>query len=598
MKAPAFRRAMAATVVACLALVLTGSPVQAAGPTITGSGSSFVAIELAQWTADVGNPPYDIKVIYNAISSGQGRDEFYQTYSRGPYGSSAPVVDFAVSDIPYPAPDEAAIRAGGVNFGYVPVSAGGMAFMFNLKDAAGRRIKNLKLSPKLACQIFTGDVKSWTDPAVLALNPDFGGRGKPANENIKVVLRSGGAGTSYIFGEYCQSLAPDVWNKFVGSVPALQQWLNFPGPPLSQWYVFPGAIAAGSSDQNADTVANDATGLGAVALVEAGFASSRSIPVAAVSSNSNPGSFVLPGDDAVTEALSHATADPSKPTVQVLNFDANDPNAYNPSTYSYAIVPLGNGTSAERGAVLAKFLNYAVTTGQEKAVLLNYAPLPQVLIDLSLDLIATVNGAPPRPTYSFPVGAGGAVDNGGDTGGGGGGGGGGGDTGDTGGGGGGGGGGGDTGGGGGGDTGSGTTVAGGTASDGGTSGGGSTGGGSGGGNTNDGGSSADGSSGTVAAGAGGSTVGGSTAGSPTAGGPTTTAKGGGGKTTGTGNTGSGVVDIGAGGSAAAGAGGAVPFQEQTVAAKRSSDSILPLGWVLALGAAGFLAARRRSARPA
>ena len=56
-------------------------------------------------------------------------------------------------------------------FVYVPVSAGGLAFMYNLVDAGGQRVNNLKLTREAACRIFTGAITKWNDPEIVATNP-------------------------------------------------------------------------------------------------------------------------------------------------------------------------------------------------------------------------------------------------------------------------------------------------------------------------------------------------------------------------------------------------------------------------------------------
>ncbi|MFN0027332.1 MAG: hypothetical protein ACKV2O_09165, partial [Acidimicrobiales bacterium] len=209
------------------------------------------------------------------------------------------------------------------------------------------------------------------------------------------------AGTSYVMGQYCQALAPAVWERFALEGPAFQGgalWSNHPGPPLSQWPAPPGGANAGGSDQNANTVVSDTTGAGGFTAVEVGFALERNFPVASV--RNDAGVFVQPTTAAVNKALSHAGG--AVGGVPTLRFNPGDQDAYNPSAYNYALVRTGvNGMTPDKGSVLAQFLNYAVTRGQLKAEGLGYVPLPQRLIDGARDGIATVNGAPPRPQFNY-----------------------------------------------------------------------------------------------------------------------------------------------------------------------------------------------------
>jgi phosphate transport system substrate-binding protein len=368
----------------------------AAAETISGEGSSFVLLEVVQWLADVRVPPYNLSVNYLGTSSGEGRQRFRE---KG--------VDFAMSDIPYISDTPT------FPFAYVPVSAGGMAFMFNLRDSAGRAITDLKLTAETACAIFTGEIKEWTDPR-LKVGPD----GRPINtalagvkqKRIKLVLRKGPAGTSYILGQYCIKMAPpQIWSDFVNASKGYEGgdpnsgFEGAPGPPSSQWPIPPGSVPAGGSVETADYVANPSTGESSIAVVESGFAKVRSIPVASVLNAA--GKFVKPTEAAVTAALKFAGDDPRG--TQKLVFDPPDPAAYNPSTYSYALVHQTDGMTPEKGKALAQFLNYAVGKGQEIAVALDYAPLPQNLVDQAFTNISQIPGAPTKESYTaVPVGAG------------------------------------------------------------------------------------------------------------------------------------------------------------------------------------------------
>jgi hypothetical protein len=80
-----------------------------------------------------------------------------------------------------------------------------------------------------------------------------------------------------------------------------------------------------------------------------------------------------------------------------LQYSGPDPRAYFPSTYSYVIAQT-SGFDPAKGRVLGTFLNYAVTKGQERAEPLLYSRLSTVLVNLALDKIQQIPGAPPRPT--------------------------------------------------------------------------------------------------------------------------------------------------------------------------------------------------------
>ncbi|MHB8670275.1 MAG: phosphate ABC transporter substrate-binding protein PstS, partial [Acidimicrobiales bacterium] len=347
---------------------------QANNPQVTGSGATFPKLEIDQWRADEQSND-GISINYNGTGSGAGRSDFANS-----------AVDFGVSDIRY----QTGESSGGRSFAYIPISAGGVGFMYNLKDASGSRITDLQLSPTTICKIFTGNITNWNDPAITADN----GGAALASQKIKAVTRSDASGTSFVLSEYCIAYTPDVWAKFA-------QDNNIDNAPNENWPSL-GAAAQGS-DGSANYVAGAQTGPGAICYVEAGYASERSFPVASVL-NANQ-KFTQPTEDGVTAALSFATQ--RDDGTHELNLKAPGDNVYNPSTYSYLLAPTSadHGFDKDKGRVLGTFLNYALTDGQSKAGALGYAALGQSLQSYGLDQVQKIPGAPPRPQYP-PAGGG------------------------------------------------------------------------------------------------------------------------------------------------------------------------------------------------
>ena len=133
---------------------------------------------------------------YSAVGSSAGIAAF-----------SARQVDFGASDVPMTAREQAAAKGGPIT--QVPVALGGEGVVYNLALPAGAR---LHLTGPVLAAIFLGQITSWTDPAVTALNP--GVSLPPAR--INVVHRSDGSGTTYIFSNYLSSVDP-AWASKVGT---------------------------------------------------------------------------------------------------------------------------------------------------------------------------------------------------------------------------------------------------------------------------------------------------------------------------------------------------------------------------------------------
>ena len=165
-------------------------------PTLTGAGSTFDAPFFSVAFARYQQQHPGVTIGYSAVGSSAGITAF-----------SARQVDFGASDVPMTAPEQAAAKGGPIT--QVPVALGGEGVVYNLSLPAGAR---LHLTGPVLAAIFLGQITSWTDPAVTALNP--GVSLPPAR--INVVHRSDGSGTTYIFSNYLSSVDP-AWAATVGT---------------------------------------------------------------------------------------------------------------------------------------------------------------------------------------------------------------------------------------------------------------------------------------------------------------------------------------------------------------------------------------------
>ncbi len=356
-----------------LSMVGRAVPASAAATPIIGEGSSFAGPEVSQWVADVGQSPYNLPVSYTSSSSGDGRFAFANQ-----------TVDFGVTDIPYqPFPFDT--KSPTFPFAYVPVTAGGLAFMYHVSG-----LSNLQLSSYSACAVMTGGVAFWDDPIIKADNP---GVSLP-HVAVHPVTRSDLAGTNFVLQEYCIHEQPALWAAFVGSsaIRGLQGQVSdlSATAPRSDWPLFPSAIPVSGSTTAAQTVA-DPNNNGYITAVETAYAIEDHTPVASMKNAS--GVYTQPGAVNVASALAYATQQPDG--VHVLNFDGKGPKVYNPSTYSYLITPT-TGWNSSKGATLSAFANYALTLGQEKAPKIGYASLGLSLEQFGVNTIsAGVPGAVP-----------------------------------------------------------------------------------------------------------------------------------------------------------------------------------------------------------
>ena len=203
--------------------------------------------------------------------------------------------------------------ARGSCFVYVPVSAGGLAFMYNLADGSGQPHHRPEAhAPDAACKIFTGAITKWNDPEIVATNPQFASfnrdirpsrprRRRRRELRLLRVLHRGRArrcgATSSTSSGPARTAATDAAN-------------SWPGQPTSVWPQAGVGRRTRSRCPYADGTANyvaDPTG-GA----ERDHATSppvtrkvRNFPTASVQNAA--GAFTQPDEENVTVALGYAT---------------------------------------------------------------------------------------------------------------------------------------------------------------------------------------------------------------------------------------------------------------------------------------------------
>ncbi|HEY4023118.1 MAG TPA: substrate-binding domain-containing protein, partial [Pseudonocardiaceae bacterium] len=174
----------------------------AANEPLSGSGSSWSANAMQQWTSDESSR--GVTVNFASNSSGAGRQAF-----------SVFQDDFANSDIPYQGQDPLTGTYDASNnrkFAYMPIIAGGTSLMYQLNQG-GNRIVNLRLSGQTVAKTFTGVIKMWNDPQITS---DMNGQALPA-KRIQVIVASGGSGTTAQFTDWMSKTYGSIWGSYAGA---------------------------------------------------------------------------------------------------------------------------------------------------------------------------------------------------------------------------------------------------------------------------------------------------------------------------------------------------------------------------------------------
>jgi phosphate ABC transporter phosphate-binding protein len=359
------KRPVRVVLVAALLLGLATASVPAANAAsyipITGTGSTWSQNALDQWRKNVA-ANYGMTVNYSGVGSSAGRRDYI-----------AGTVDFAVSEIPFQSnpEDGSAPETPPRGYAYMPIVAGGTAFMYNLR-IGGKRVTNLRLSGDAITKIFTGAIAKWNDPAIQADNPALA----MPDKAIVPVVRSDGSGTSAQFTLWMSKQYGSIWKAGMRS--------QFPTPANGK--------AQNGSLGVAGYVSQD-YGEGAITYVEYSYALKSGFPVAKVLNGQ--GYYVEPTANSVAVAL--LSAGINSDLTQNLDgvYNSTDKRSYPLSSYSYMIIPteVGGIFTAEKGATLGAFTRYMLCEGQQQAPALGYSPLPLNLVQAGSDQIKRIPGA-------------------------------------------------------------------------------------------------------------------------------------------------------------------------------------------------------------
>ena len=338
----------ATTTSAPASVLATGSPGHSGHTsTLTGSGSTFVAPFFAVAFAKYVHQHPTVTINYSAVGSSGGIAAF-----------SAGKVNFGASDVPMTASEQAAAKGGPVV--QVPDALGGEGVVYNLNLPAGAR---LHLTGPVIARIFLGQITSWHDPAITALNPGLSLPSAP----ISVVHRSDGSGTTYIFSNYLSSVDP-AWAAKVGT-----------GKTLN-WPVGEGAEGNGSV---ASTVYSTPFSIG---YVEQAYSRGLLLPFAEI--RNQAGYYVIPSTQSVLAAAAQ------KPGITPTDFSiVNQPGAssYPISGYSWALAYARQPAQAT-GQALVSMLDWLTHDGQAYAAANGYVPLPAQIQQLARTMLQQITG--------------------------------------------------------------------------------------------------------------------------------------------------------------------------------------------------------------
>jgi phosphate transport system substrate-binding protein len=372
--------------VTVVVVTLVATPASAGGPTITGTGSSYAAIAINQWVAEISSL-YGDSVNYSTQSSVIGLNDFAQY----------PQVDFGASEIGYSSGQADQSPPANFSYQYMPDIAGATCLDYNLTNQLGESITNLNLDSQVMTGIFTGAITRWNSPTIAKINPDV----LLPNAPIIVVYRTDASGDNFIFSDYLFTLQPGTWNAFTTAVnqPAGAQAI-WPLPPSGERSVGKYNFGNWTGENGSDNASNYVyQNEGSITYVETGYALLHHDPCAAVANAS--GTYVQPSEDGDAIALQNDQLQSDLEQTLAPVFESPQYGAYPISAYSYLIMAEQSEISTAKQAVEAQFVQFLACTGQVAAGKLGYSPLPPNLVQADFDAVQRLDGVSlPAPTAS------------------------------------------------------------------------------------------------------------------------------------------------------------------------------------------------------
>ncbi len=317
-------------------LAAATSVAAAQGADLTGAGATFPYPIYSKWFADYAAKT-GVKINYQSIGSGGGIRQLTEG-----------TVDFGASDAPMSDDEQAKLKTPVL---HVPTVMGAVVITYSLPGVD----KALRLNGDVLAKIFNGTIVKWNAAPIAALNP---GVKLPSND-ILVVHRSDGSGTTYIFTDYLSSVSPD--------------WAKAPGKGKEiQW---PVGIGGKGNEGVAGQVKQTPYAIGYVELV---YARQNKLPYASMQNAA--GKFIEPSVEAVTAAAASAKL-PSTTDFRVSIVNAPGATAYPISSFTYLLVPK-TFADAAKGKKLVDFVKWAIHDGEKSAPALDYAPLPESIVSM------------------------------------------------------------------------------------------------------------------------------------------------------------------------------------------------------------------------
>jgi phosphate transport system substrate-binding protein len=312
---------------------------------INAAGATFPYPIYSKWFDEYHKLHPSVQINYQSIGSGGGIRQLLDK-----------TVDFGASDGPM---TDEQLQQAGFKILHFPTVLGAAVPSYNIPGVTGE----LKFTPEALAGIFLGKVTKWNDPAIAGANPGV----KLPADDIVVIHRSDGSGTTYIWTDYLSKVSAD-WQSKVGKNTSVNWPVGLGGKGNEG--------VAGLLKQTPDSI-------GYVELI---YAIQNSLPYGTVKNSS--GEFIKASLAGVSAAAAGAAKSmPEDFRVSITNPPGKD--AYPISSFTWLLIPAQIQDPAKKAAI-KDFLTWMLTSGQQFCEPLAYAKLPKEVVAKEQKAVALI----------------------------------------------------------------------------------------------------------------------------------------------------------------------------------------------------------------
>lgn len=317
-------------------LCLVSLPGSGAAP-ITGAGATFPYPVYAKW-AEAYSQKTGVRLNYQSIGSGGGIKQI-----------RAKTVDFGASDAPLKF--EELEKDGLVQF---PMVMGGVVPVVNVEGISPGK---MSLTGKVLADIYLGKIRKWNDPVIMSLNPGL----KLPSQDITVVHRSDGSGTTFIFTNYLSKVSAE-WKEKVGNGASV----SWPAPTSS----------GGKGNEGVASFVQRIRGT--IGYVEYAYAKQNRMAYTLLANRE--GRFVAPDDRSFQAAAAGADWKSARGFYEILT---DEPGGGSwPITGATFILLHKVQSDPTKAKEVLKFFDWAYDNGGKMALELDYIPMPADVVKL------------------------------------------------------------------------------------------------------------------------------------------------------------------------------------------------------------------------